>query len=250
MAAAPERPDAPPPARRTGTRPTNAFWRYLRLALLVGWLLLGVAVVARGERTSSFHELEARVASGDVHDVTLVGNGLTSAGRASVPVEVRWRDGLFHHTATVVETRPRRAAPNRAHRDPDSTVITGTVEERLAASQPGLRFHRGDYPGVTSSYLGLRLPAWAGSAGLGLLLGALLVLMAGPSPWRATRWAWFWLLGLASPLGVIAFLLLSGPLRRTPVAAPRDPARRLTGGWAFLLVVAVSGAVSSVLRAT
>ena len=58
-------------------------------------------------------------------------------------------------------------------------------------------------------------------------------------PERATRWAWFWLQW--NPVGVLAFLLLSGPVPGVP--APRPGARRLTGGWAFLLSLLLGGGV-------
>lgn len=82
--------------------------------------------------------------------------------------------------------------------------------------------------------------AWslAGLAGLATLV----LLVGGPQPRLATKWAWFWLLGVG-PLGV-AFLLLEP----VPVWL-RDalPARtRLTGGWAFLLMIA-AGILASTL---
>jgi lipopolysaccharide export LptBFGC system permease protein LptF len=52
--------------------------------------------------------------------------------------------------------------------------------------------------------------------------------------WRLTRWAWGWFVLLAGPLGCAAYLLLGGPLG---VARPRNPSRRVTGGWAFLLAM-------------
>jgi hypothetical protein len=84
-----------------------------------------------------------------------------------------------------------------------------------------------------SSLLGWRLPNWLGLAAFALVLGGLASLVGGPQPWRATRWAWFWL--VLTPVGSIAFVLFSGPTPLLPT--PRDPTRRLTGGWAFLLSI-------------
>ena len=83
----------------------------------------------------------------------------------------------------------------------------------------------------SSSVRGLRVPDWV--AGLALLRGlaTLWHIVKGPQPWRATRCAWFWLPG--SPLGLLAFLLLSGPM--PGVRSPRRLERRLHGGWAFLI---------------
>ena len=114
------------------------------------------------------------------------------------------------------------------------------IGERLQALAPGLEV-------VRSARL-------AGSAELGplvvpeplavvLLLGwlaALALLVTGPEPLRATRWAWCWLL-IVPLVGVPAFLLLSGPTPGLPRPAPGRP--RLTGGWALLLsLVLVPGA--------
>lgn len=83
------------------------------------------------------------------------------------------------------------------------------------------------------------VPAWLGATVLAVVLAVLLTVGHGPQPWRATRWAWFWL--AFSPLGQLGFLLLSGP---TPgVSAPRRPQRGLTGGKGFLLSLLL-GAVS------
>lgn len=73
-----------------------------------------------------------------------------------------------------------------------------------------------------------------------LLLVGFGVLVSGPAPWRATRWAWFWL--LLPPVGGIAFLLLSGPTPGVP--GPRPPGRRLTGGWAFLLALPLAAVLT------
>ncbi len=68
---------------------------------------------------------------------------------------------------------------------------------------------------------------------LGAFLGAFLLLVAGPEPRLATRWAWFWLCLAAWPVW-LAFLVLepTGLWDRRVLIAPT---RRLTGGWAFLI---------------
>jgi hypothetical protein len=61
---------------------------------------------------------------------------------------------------------------------------------------------------------------------------ALVLLVAGPEPRLATRWAWFWLTVNAWPVWLAYALLEPTPAwsRRTVIG----PVRRLTGGWAFL----------------
>lgn len=89
---------------------------------------------------------------------------------------------------------------------------------------------------------GWQVPRWLGWMILLIWLGALLLLRRGADPWWGTKWAWFW--ALLSPLSLLtvpAFLLLSGP----PPGVPQysEPGRRLSGGWAFLLVGALSSAI-------
>jgi hypothetical protein len=92
---------------------------------------------------------------------------------------------------------------------------------------------------------GGRLFGWqvhnaVGMSSLLLFLVGFALLVAGPQPWRATRWAWFWL--LFPPVGSVVFVLLSGPTPGIP--GPRDPHRRLTGGWAFLLSLPLAAALA------
>ena len=119
------------------------------------------------------------------------------------------------------------------------TLLAGWLVVVLAAVIAGEWDATGSFIGP--HVLGWVAPDWTGLARLFLVIGTLAHLVLGPQPWRATRWAWFWLFGVLSPLGMIAFLVLSGP---TPgVRTPRSGARRLTGGWAFLLAL-VLGSVS------
>jgi hypothetical protein len=212
-----------PSARPARARQSVIGWHRLRLLLIAGWLLLAAGAVGLGERTASFQELETRVATGEVHEVTVVGDTLEPASQGYATVEVHWREGLVRHVATLITAQPRRAAPNRNARD-GATVITGNVADRLRASQPGLRVESADgYPSSTS-YLGLRVPTWVIWVGFGLSLVTLCLLVLGP-------------LGPGFPLGMIAFLVLSGP---APLPPPRRTSRRFTGGWAFLLMLVLS----------
>ena len=85
--------------------------------------------------------------------------------------------------------------------------------------------------GFVVAVWGVHVPDWLSVVSLLHAVASLALLIRGPQPWRATRWAWFWLSG--NPVTQLAFLLLSGP---TPgVRAPLEPSRRLRGGWAFIL---------------
>ncbi|WP_134742142.1 hypothetical protein [Nocardioides sp. 503] len=96
----------------------------------------------------------------------------------------------------------------------------------------------GSFGGVSMSLSDWEPPAEYAGAFFVLFLVTLLLLLAGQRPtWRATRWAWFWVLGLG-PVGVPLFLLLGGPC--VGVRPARPGGARLTGGWAFLIVAVVS----------
>lgn len=213
------------PSRWAGL-PRTAGW-----VLLGWWLVLLLAALLAGERSSSLVHLESNVASGEVDAVQIAG-GLD--GRGYSTVQVHWRRGPVGYTTEVIEARPRRATPPLASRDDVTAVITDDLGTRLTALQPDLRVERIEFGHVSSSFLGWRVPGWLAGASLVFLLAVLLLLVHGPQPWRATRWAWFWLVAL-TPVGAMAYLLLAGPT--TLVRAPRDPSRRLTGGWAFLLAL-------------
>lgn len=205
--------------------------RRVRLALALAWmLLLGLAIVL-GERPSTYDDLRAAVASGDVDEVR-VGEGLSPGATGYATVDLHWRDGLLRHHAEVIEARPRSEAPaNAAH-----PVVAGDVADLLVDIEPDLVVDRRASSPPSSDLFGWDLPPlWAGWLVLAVWISTVLALAMSPEPWRATRWAWFWLLLSAPSIGVPAYLLLGGPMPRVP--APGPGARRLTGGWAFLLAV-------------
>jgi hypothetical protein len=71
------------------------------------------------------------------------------------------------------------------------------------------------------------------------VLCSFLLIAAGPEPWRATRWAWFWAVLFTAPVGALAFAILSGPTPLVPT--PRNRAWRLSGGWTFIIIMLVFG---------
>ena len=91
----------------------------------------------------------------------------------------------------------------------------------------------------------LTLPTWVIATALVGYLGGIGVLITAPTTWRATAWGWFWI--ATNPLGMLAFLLLSGPFPGVP--APRDPQQRLSGVRAFTVGLLLSAAVDGLLGA-
>jgi hypothetical protein len=216
-------------------RSWSGWWRWIGIALLVGWVVVLASAVLVGERETSHVDLEKAIAAGDVSEIEVAG-GLDKHGNGFTTVELRWRDGFVRRYAEVREVGrgAGRAEPPR---------VRAGYADRLAEAYPDLRVERVGDPelrGFEAGVVGYRLPGWSASALLVVTLGSLLLLICGPQPWRATKWAWFWITGLAAPLGQLAYLVVGGPtpLGRRPAAGTR----RLAGGWAFLLALLVSAA--------
>jgi hypothetical protein len=95
---------------------------------------------------------------------------------------------------------------------------------------------------------------WRWMRRIGILggFGAFLLLIAGPQPQRASRWAWFWLfyIGRSSGLGVLAFLLLGTRPRRSETSRHHaaEPRERIDGFQGFAIAFVV-GLVLSILGA-
>ncbi len=147
------------------------------------------------------------------------------------PQQLQWREGIFQYRADAdyVIGVTNLAAARRS--SGDRAVSKTELGARLSREHPGVRIVRRPAQYDDFAVYGFHVPWPVGGLGIAAALGALVLLIEGPEPWWATRWAWFWLLPI--PLALPAFLLLSGPIPLLP--SPRRPDRRLTGGWAFLL---------------
>ena len=223
-----------------GARTPSVLPRRFAWALLVGWVVVVLGVVVVGERTSSWSHLESDVA-GERVDAVRVDGGLQGHGFATV--DIHWRKGPFAYTTSVIERRPAHQRIPAATREAASAVVGGDVEEQLRGEQPELRItHGSDYHGVTTDLLGFRVSGWLTAPFFLLWLSTFALLLLSRTTWRATRWAWFWFFGLP-PVGPIAYLVLGGP---TGIAGkPSEGSTRLTGGWAFLIVVLLGGAFTA-----
>lgn len=216
----------PPRARATWRG-----WAAVRAGLLVLTAVTVLAALLLGVRDSTVTDLERAVTSGRASDVQVTGGLPSDALDGSATQQVSWREGRQRHrtenrqvrggTGTEQDVRVLVASWNRSV--PVETVPWGS--------------------GPTWTVLGLGVPTWVGVLTLVQGFGGLVVLVNAAPPWRATRWAWFWLFSL--PFGVTAFLLLSGPLPGRPTG--RTSSRRLRGGWAFVLSMVVLGGVQGSL---
>lgn len=202
----------------------------VRVAVALVWLATAITVVLVYERDAQMAELYAAVAVGDVDSVQLVG-GLPEGATGQSRVEAHWREGWINYVATAVETSPGYDGGDEI----DGEALATPVRTELARIDGDVEVQRERFRGGLT-LVSENLPGWLGATVLGVWLTLVFILVNGPVPWRATRWAWFWL--VLTPLGQLAFLILSGP---TPgVRRPRRPDRPLTGGAAFLLGMLLS----------
>lgn len=185
----------------------------------------------------------------------------TVLGRAVVDesTRMRWRttDGSWHTFLTGSQPADLIVEGANEETDDDGFDVDGTSRS--------VDFNRDD-PVVTVIEdtlartpvdRGLPLSGWTDPWGILMFLGWLLVILAlltGPQPRRATKWAWFWLLGLPLGLGFLALLAMEAPWSaravRRPEPLPHDKQRdlpggdpRLTGGWAFVITT-IGGAIA------
>lgn len=223
-------------------------WFVVRAVLLAVWLVLIVGAVLFGGRSATLTDLMLAVQDGRVDEVTLVGGlpagpGVTGQARQ----EARWREGVVLRVAEYQVVRPDSGFDDGSAgltTDDDGRALEETSEDvaaQLVLLDPDVEVRVEPWPEGWAEFFNWRAPSWVAPLVLGAWLGPLLLLVAGPQPWRATRWAWFWL--LQPPVGTVAFLLLSGRLPWGRRTAP-DGAR-LTGGWAFLLSLVIGSLLGS-----
>jgi len=218
---------------------TSRAWVSLRLVLAGLWLFAMAAGYVTHERPATLQDLYASVAAGEVTSVHLVGGLPPEAESGYAEQAVHWRTGSVPRVAHVKVVRTSDGADVVA--GPDEAVTTDDVAREVAVRDPAVRVVQTDFgSGLASTMFGWSVPMWDVSLMFGVGLVSFYVLVAGPEPWRATRWAWFWLSGF--PFALILFLLLSGPTPGLPAA--RNPGRRLTGGWAFLLSLVLPRALA------
>lgn len=204
-------------------------WLVLRVLVIVGVVWAMVDMI-RAPFPDTMTSLTQAIEDGTVDSITLpreepppTGTGDISAGR-----QVTWTDGgatrFADYVYVWVGASPGEDAPGEGITSGETSSDPGAVIATLARGH-GVRVMYTDAP--TS------VPAQPSYPILTLAtLAALALILWGPRPRYATRWAWFWL-GMV-PLNLAAFALFEPALlgsRREPAPLPR----RLTGGYAFLI---------------
>lgn len=209
--------------------PPSPWWTGLRVGLVALLVALGAALLVLGERPADLASLEAALQDGRVGTVEIE-NDLPPGATGTATAEAHWRDGWTRHVTTVTVVHDDQGDGDLVSDGGDVITTMPSLTAELRSIDPDLRIEHRAVAGWSSTVLDRGVPGWLAGLVTAQWVASLVVLVAGPQPWRATRWAWFWLLN--PPVGVLAFLLLSGPTPGLP--RPRGR-RRLTAGWAFLL---------------
>ena len=215
-------------------------WRRVRYGLLVACLVLLGSGLLLGSAPSSFADLRDGVLSSRVDEVHVSG-GLPPGATGYASVSMTWRDGGRNRFAEVVQVSdPTAASPSDVGA---RQVVTADVGETLRTLDPGVRVVAETMRDTGQELAGWRVPGWLPWAALVLWFAAVALLTNGAQPWWATRWAWFWALvspAAAAAVAVPLFLLVSGPPPGVPEST--SSGRRLTGGWAFIVIFLVAPA--------
>jgi hypothetical protein len=218
----------PQQARSTHDEWRDRRWRVVGLLLATLALATAALMVTTGTRPATYGDLLSDVASSKVDEVQVSGPETPEDGDT---VELRWSvlGGVLDQYAVV------EVAGSRAYNAWDEPVFVTAEDPRqtLRDINPFVRVTDG--PRTTdhaTMFMGWGVPWQVAIVGMASWLAVLLLIVGGPEPWRATRWAWGWAWLLTGPLGSVAYLLLGGP---TGFRRPQHGHRRLTGGWAFLL---------------
>lgn len=219
-------PAPPPPA-----------WRVLRWTALVLCFLTVVAYLLVGVRQDDYFSLQEALRTSAVDEVVVQSHvtDLDEPFPGQGSARLQWRDNGQNHSATVWHAGSESLLPEGDL--PDDTVsgvIVGALGPELRALNPDVTLTQQERPSSWGT-LGDRnlYGPWAVLPGL-LWFLTVLTMITGPEPRWATRWAWFWLLLSPAVFVAVPAYLVWG-------AHGHEGGRRLTGGWAFLLFLLVSG---------
>lgn len=190
----------------------------LRLLLIGCFIASGLYAWAQPVERSVAHLL-AELSEGNVTSVAMdrPGEGL----EGSWMLRVNWtqdsgRDGYATYTYSYPSNPPQQN---------EGTQILAAIEASPAPVDVTVNEGVMARTGVT----------WQPAGAVALM--ALMVIIFGPQPRLATKWAWFWTVSAMPPLWLAFLALEPVPIWRRRAMAPR--LERFTGGWAFLLAIAL-----------
>jgi len=205
-------------------------------SLVLGIMLVGTWLTAT--RPASLGDLQRALGAGQATEVHLVGE-LPPGATGMTTVDIEWDGGFLDRYATVWQE-----SPDLQHPEPSSSypVVGLDLREELSAATPTgelVMTSEDVRTGSQGILFGWRVATWVALVAFLWSAPVVITLITAPEPRRATRWAWFWLM-----LGTGPFALMLYPLVGLPRAGqPSDATgRRLTGGWAFLIMVLLAPA--------
>lgn len=198
--------------------------------VLVGGLVLGGAHLLAKPQGTTVGQLLADVRVGRTASVTVE---RPPEGAIASGLDVHWSTGFLQGWVTSDAVRPGNGAFV-----PTGNDVLGELRQAAASARRPVQIRTVPQT-IPHSYTD-----WAALFVLLTFVLTLVLLVAGPAPTIATRWAWFWL-GIAVPVSWVVFLLAEPWFSRH--RADRSGARRLTGGWAFLLGLVIAGIASALL---
>lgn len=225
---------SPPRADVTPSGPVGLVLRALvAVGLIAGWVHLAHTPLQR-----PIEELVWGLETGRITSVTIERPPPNSSGQ--FPVE--WDEPGRRPSYSTYHHGTGQAGLSWDHDivdeyDPDDAArVDERAEITALARESGAEVVERDWQPATGGFR-WELGGIAWIAGLFLLVG-------GPQPRLATRWAWFWLAFHAPPAMLALVVLEPAPWGRRRPASPA--ARRLTGGWAFLLGLLLAGLLHAV----
>ncbi len=207
-------------------------WTMTGRAVALLWMVALLMIVLAGERRSDLGVLHGGLADGSVSEVRVTGLPEGGVTNGFATVRLSWDSRFLHRYTEIMAVSSGRTA-SRAQNSAQLPVVVGDPVATLEDLRPDVGIVRDEHrSGNFWETGGWTLHGWPGTL-IGLtFVATLLLLLGGPQPWRATRWAWFWIVLALPLLGAVAYVLFGGPFAAVP---PNDRERRLSGGWAFLI---------------
>lgn len=235
------------PGERGSERRVGGWWQVWRGALLLMLIAVALGTLAFGSHRASFDDLKDQLQHHAISHLRVEG-ALPAGASGNALVRVKWRaHGVTRFTQ--IEQASSRSQLDQGLSDGSADErtgrVVGDVDSQLRHYDPDVQItHRKDVTGLSGTVVfGWQIPA--ALALLTAFVWALTIgsLVNGPEPRLATKWAWGW--GLVSPVTLLViplYLLTAAPWR----GGSRAPSgKRLTGGWAFLLLVVCAGGIAS-----